>query len=883
MYLMDHLQKNRTVIIICFVAIAAGIIVLLGWVLNIPTLQSIIPGIEPMRFNTAICFVFLSIALLLTQYQTHKYTLLFFILSLLVTFIGLVTLLQNIFDFNTGLDELFIIDKGTVSKTYPYPGRMAFNAALSFFLFGVGFLMLTAKNRLFDVLAQYLFHFITIITSVALIGYLYGASLFYSFFYVSSMATHTALIFFILSIASSLLNPSIGITQMFTGNEIGNKMGKRLFILMLIPILVFGSLRVQSQHYGLFSLEMGISLLAVLVLMVSLLLIWDMAIRLNKIDAQRSKAEAEIKLMNASLEKRVKERTTEFQKSEEKYHSLIEHASDAIYVLNLNGNFTDVNASMCKMTGYTRDELLQLKVEAIIDPEELKTDPLPKSLKNRGQSEFRERRFMRKDGTIFNVEINVKMFADNMILVIARDITSRKKMEVELREAELKFRTIAEKSMVGVYIVQDGKFVYVNPRFAEVFGYKSEELTSTVPVETIIDESYRYVTTENVRKRMVGEVESIRYEAMGNKKDGTTNWVEFYGSGTIIGDKPTIIGSMIDITERKKAEEELRSSEQKYKLLFESNPMPLWMIAKDDLSIIAVNDVAADLYGYTKDELLKMRVTELRPDEDTEKQLERYRTEAGSSTDFGIVRHLKKDRTIMFVQIVSHDIIFDGRSVRLSLTKDVSEKLKAEESLRKSEANLQTILKTTDTAYALFDLDLKALAFNQKAIEFVKEQFKHTPEKGDRLADLFPAARLPQFMVYTKEILKGNNINYEIDYQQADGSILWYDVRLSPLTNDNKEILGMLMALYDITERKSAEQDLKMAYERIQSHINSIKDMAWKQSHLIRSPLANLKALATMIKDHPADAEVLEHFQTELARMDAIIHEMADDASDHDI
>ncbi len=99
---------------------------------------------------------------------------------------------------------------------------------------------------------------------------------------------------------------------------------------------------------------------------------------------------------------------------------------------------------------------------------------------------------------------------------------------------------------------------------------------------------------------MAGEVESVHYETMGRKKDGTTNWVEFYGSRAIIGDEPTIIGSMIDITKRKKAEEELRSSEQKYKLLFESSPLPLWMIAKDDMSIIAVNEAAADLYGYTK-------------------------------------------------------------------------------------------------------------------------------------------------------------------------------------------------------------------------------------------------------------------------------------------
>ena len=85
-----------------------------------------------------------------------------------------------------------------------------------------------------------------------------------------------------------------------------------------------------------------------------------------------------------------------------------------------------------------------------------------------------------------------------------------------------------------------------------------------------------------------------------------------------------------------------------------------------------------------------------------------------------------------------------------------------------------------------------------------------------------------------------------------------------------------------ISERKNAEQNLKNAYERIQGHINSIKNMAWKQSHLIRSPLANLKGLASMLEDNPSDTEVFNHIQNELNRMDAIIIEMADDASDHE-
>jgi len=693
--------------------------------------------------------------------------------------------------------------------------------------------------------------------------------------------------------------------------------------------------------------------------------------------------------------------------SEEKYRSLIEQASDAIYLVDDKGNFTEVNESMCKMTGYSKAELLQLNVEEIIDPDQLKTDPLVHGYHLPGRSLIRERRLVGKNGRPFDVEINVKLFGDDKMLVIARDITDRKRMEAELREAEIKFRTLAEKSIVGIYIVQKEKLIYLNPRFADIFGYEPQELVnaSSSIIDMIIDKDDQEKVRRNLQARYAGEADNVHYEFKGQTKHGAQNHIEIFGSRVTIDGEPSIIGTMIDITDRKraeeftirekmlsdtiinslpgifylrkhsgeflrwnknfetvtgyspeeitklnagnlidpedrerineglgkvfseghgmveakaivkngnkipflftaaaiefenkqcvlgtgfdissriKAEEELRSSEQKYKLLFESNPSPMLMIVKDDMAIIDVNEALVELYGYTKNELLHMTVKELRPEEDFEDQLEIFKTEASSSTDLGAIRVIRKDGSIIFVHLIAHDIIFEGRSVRLALVTDVTERLKAEAALKNSEANLQTILKTTDTAYALFDLQLKVRAFNQKAIEFVEQEYHHYVQKGDRLIDFFPVDRFPQFMDFTRAVLKGNNINYEIDYPQADGSVTWYYVSLFPITNENKEILGMMMALYDITERKKAEEDLKAAYERIQSHINSIKDMAWKQSHLIRSPLANLKGLAEMLKDDPSDADVLEFIQNELNRMDTVIIEMAD-LSDHNI
>lgn len=756
---MTILQKNRTITVISCITIATGIVVILGWLLNIPVLQQVVPGFVNMVFNTALCFVLFGSALLSTRYsRSESQNIAFLFFSSAGTLIGLITLLQLLFHFNTGLDELFVKDPEKISPTHLFHGRMAFNSAICFTIFGFGLLMLSAQKRTFDVAAQWSFHLITIISAVALIGYIYGVSLFDSLLYVSSMATHTAILFFILSVAASLVNSQIGITSLFTGKLIGNQMAKRLFILIIIAVIGFGSLRVRTEHYKLFPIETGISLLVVCFLLISLAIIWNTALWLNKIDADRSKAEAQVKEMNAELERRVEERSAEYQKSEERYRSLIEHASDAIYVLDANGYFTDVNASMCKMMGYTRDELLQLKVEAIVDPEELKVDPLPRDFKSAEYSEFRERRFIRKNREIFPVEINVKKFMDNRVLVMARDITYRRKMETELRY-----------------------------------------------------------------------------------------------------------------------------SEQQYKLLFESNPLPLWMVDKGTMRVIAANEAAAKLYGYTKHELLDMSVTALRVPEGRISQMQEWKENMDNTAERDIVHHVKKDGTVMFIQIVANDIVFGGRQVRLSLTNDVTEKLKAEDSLRRSEANLQTILTTTDTAYMSFDTDLKLIAYNPTASDFMRAQYDHVPKEGDYLGDFMPAYRWPKLTDMVNQVLTGDHFHYEIDYPQDDGSTQWFDVRLSPLTDGGDRILGILVALFNITERKNAEEDLQSAYVRIQDHIDSIKGMAWKQSHLIRSPLANLKALSEMLKGHPMDPEILQHFQTELNRLDDIIHEMAREAAGHDI
>jgi len=123
----------------------------------------------------------------------------------------------------------------------------------------------------------------------------------------------------------------------------------------------------------------------------------------------------------------------------------------------------------------------------------------------------------------------------------------RRRAEDSLRESEAKFRSLVENSLVGVYIIQDGRLVYFNPRFAAIFGYSREELEN-VELEQTIAPSSRALVMENIRKRLDKEVQSIHYRFRGLKANGTEFDVEVYGTVTEYGGRPAIIGTLLEVT-----------------------------------------------------------------------------------------------------------------------------------------------------------------------------------------------------------------------------------------------------------------------------------------------------------------------------------------------
>lgn len=152
--------------------------------------------------------------------------------------------------------------------------------------------------------------------------------------------------------------------------------------------------------------------------------------------------------------------------------------------------------------------------------------------------------------------------------------------ERALQESEVKFRSFADNSLVGIYLIQDDVFKYVNPKFAEIFGYSVPECMNLVFEELVFPED-RPMVAENIRQRLAGEIDTVHYEFRGRRQHGDIIYLEIFGSSMAFRGKAAATGTLLDITRRKKAEEKLLESELNYRTLADSGQALIWASGPD--------------------------------------------------------------------------------------------------------------------------------------------------------------------------------------------------------------------------------------------------------------------------------------------------------------
>ncbi len=285
---------------------------------------------------------------------------------------------------------------------------------------------------------------------------------------------------------------------------------------------------------------------------------------------------------------------------------IFDNLYDAVIITDMEGKIINWNSAAANMYGYKKEEVLNSSSE-ILNKKSLHitlTEQIIRTVINEGKWTG-EINFVRKDGSEGISETVVFPFLDPQgekiaLVGVNKDITKRKITEDALRESEYKFRQIAEFSLVGIYLIQDGLFRYVNPKLAEIFGYKREEVIDKLgPQDVTPPDSFKAVNN-NILKRLKGEIESVHYEFQGLTKDKRIIDVEVYGAISRYKGKPAVIGTLLDITKRKRIESELIKAKEKAE---ESDKLKSEFLAQMSHEVRSPINVILSYNSFLRDEL----------------------------------------------------------------------------------------------------------------------------------------------------------------------------------------------------------------------------------------------------------------------------------------
>jgi PAS domain S-box-containing protein len=411
---------------------------------------------------------------------------------------------------------------------------------------------------------------------------------------------------------------------------------------------------------------------------------------------------------------------------------------------------------------------------------------------------------------------------------------------------------------LGIYIVQEGKFQYVNPLFQDLTGYTENELLGEYSLDLVHSED-REVVREKAIENLKSKKGSIPYEYRLVKKNGEILWVLEEVTSINYGGKRATVGSFMDITARKELEEAIGYSEKRYRTILESMEDAYFEIDITGNFTLVNNAVCRDL-GYSREELIGMNYKGYTAEEDIKSLFqafnEVYRTGVPNR---GVPwKSTLKDGSHGFGETsISPLRNSKGEIVGFcGITRDITERKQAEEALRQSESKYRTVLDEIGDAY--FEVDLKG------TFTFVNDQMtQHLQYSKEELLGMnyrtFTAEEEIKnvYEVYNRVYRTGEpSLSFGHKIIRKDGTRGFSDVSISPLKNAKGEIFGFRGISRDITVRKRLEeereallQEIRKINQKLEEANKELQDFVYIASHDLREPLRKISSFGTLLQD----------------------------------
>src|SRR5229473_1043715 len=272
-------------------------------------------------------------------------------------------------------------------------------------------------------------------------------------------------------------------------------------------------------------------------------------------------------------------------------------------------------------------------------------------------------------------------------------------------------------------------------------------------------------------------------------------------------------------------DEVLRQPEERYRLLFDSNPHPAWVYDRETLAILDVSQSALRNYGYSREEFLSLTIKDLHPSEDIPSVLEMVARMSADIRGAGVWRHRKKDGNLIDVEITSHPIVYGGREARLVVATDITQRKRAEEELRQSEERFRLMLSgVKDYAIYMLDPEGRVVSWNAGA-ERIKG-YRAEEIIGQHFARFYPAEDVERGKPWyeLKAAVQQERYAEEGWRVRKDGSRFWANVVITALRDETGQLRGFGKVTRDMTERKQIEQTLQASEEKFRSLAETAND-----------------------------------------------------------
>jgi PAS domain S-box-containing protein len=595
---------------------------------------------------------------------------------------------------------------------------------------------------------------------------------------------------------------------------------------------------------------------------------------------ERKRAEVELKRHRENLEELVKERTAELQvtneqlqrditerkrmeeqlrQSEERFRSLVETMRVGLSAVDANGVITYVNDQMCRMLGYSKEEIIGHPT----------TDFYAEESRKRQEEMFAKRRKGLKDPTPYEITWVTKdgWKVDTILtptpgysaggefnssFAMFTDITERKRMEGQLRASEERFRMLADDAPFAITIMApDRHFEYLNPMFTKIFGYTKEDVTDkgTWLAKAYPDEEYRNKVS-SLWERDFAEGLKIgeRYPRVFTVrcKDGQDKIIDFKTEDLRDGKQYLVYE---DITERVKAEEALRQSEELYRTLIETTKVGVSAIDENGILTYA-NEKFCEIWGYAADEIMGRRVFDFLDEENLNILKEQLaKRKEGAREPYEIAWTRKDGQKVPTILAPTPIIDAEGRfRGSYGFMTDITERKRMEEQLRQSEERFRNLVETMSVGLSTIDAKGVITYVNDHLCTMLGYSMEEII--GHPTTDFYAEeSRKRQEETFAKR-RKGmkDPTPYEITWRRKDGRRVDTILTPTPGFSVSGEFTGSFAIITDITERKQMEERLQRYAAELERSNEEVKNFAYIVSHDLRVPLVNLKGYSAELR-----------------------------------